>query len=213
MGFTELLMILTITVCSFIVAVFSFRQWNQPRPVVARQKAEAVPQQTKDLIFVTDGDREVFVKSLAESRPIVVVVWFISDKYKVYDLYKGLAKEVRVFEHSELPACEWGSASTCVVWGKHPLLKVEEMALRPMERFRELFIVSSLDDTLLQYFGGEEVKSLITRLGHRSGESIEHRLISESIRKAQEQIGAKVLYPTSAASSREWFLLNLPEKG
>lgn len=46
----------------------------------------------------------------------------------------------------------------------------------------------SLDDDLMRIFGGERLKKTMERLGMEKGESIEHRMISRSIQKAQERV-------------------------
>lgn len=46
----------------------------------------------------------------------------------------------------------------------------------------------SLDDDLMRLFGGENLKSMISRLGMADGEPIEHRLISRSIERAQNKV-------------------------
>ncbi|MFH1461619.1 MAG: preprotein translocase subunit SecA [bacterium] len=46
----------------------------------------------------------------------------------------------------------------------------------------------SLDDDLIRIFGGEKLKSRMMRIGMEAGESIEHKMISRSIEKAQQKV-------------------------
>lgn len=46
----------------------------------------------------------------------------------------------------------------------------------------------SLDDDLMRIFGGERMKKTMERLGMKPGESIEHKMVSRSIQKAQEKV-------------------------
>ena len=46
----------------------------------------------------------------------------------------------------------------------------------------------SLDDDLMRIFGGERLKKMMLRLGMKPGESIEHKMVSRSIEKAQEKV-------------------------
>lgn len=46
----------------------------------------------------------------------------------------------------------------------------------------------SLDDSLLRIFGGERMRGMMSRLGMKQGESIEHRLLSRSIESAQRKV-------------------------
>jgi len=46
----------------------------------------------------------------------------------------------------------------------------------------------SLEDDLMRIFGGEKLKKTMERIGMKPGESIEHRMVSRSIEKAQEKV-------------------------
>jgi preprotein translocase subunit SecA len=46
----------------------------------------------------------------------------------------------------------------------------------------------ALDDDLMRIFGGDRLKKTMERLGMKPGESIEHRMVSRSIQKAQERV-------------------------
>ncbi len=46
----------------------------------------------------------------------------------------------------------------------------------------------SLDDDLMRRFASEKVKSMMKRLGMKSGEAIEHSMVSKSIERAQKQV-------------------------
>jgi len=46
----------------------------------------------------------------------------------------------------------------------------------------------SLEDDLMRIFGGERLKKTMERIGMKAGESIEHRMVSRSIEKAQERV-------------------------
>jgi preprotein translocase subunit SecA len=46
----------------------------------------------------------------------------------------------------------------------------------------------SLDDDLIRIFGGEKMKNTMLRIGMKPGESIEHKMVSRSIEKAQQKV-------------------------
>jgi len=46
----------------------------------------------------------------------------------------------------------------------------------------------SLEDDLMRIFGGDRVKKTMERFGMKRGESVEHRMVSRSIEKAQERV-------------------------
>ncbi len=46
----------------------------------------------------------------------------------------------------------------------------------------------SLDDNLMRLFGSERIAKLMDRMGHKEGEVIQHRMISNSIERAQKKV-------------------------
>ncbi len=46
----------------------------------------------------------------------------------------------------------------------------------------------SLDDNLMRLFGSERIARLMDRMGHKEGEVIQHRMISNSIERAQKKV-------------------------
>mgnify|MGYP002223819371 CR=1 FL=1 len=46
----------------------------------------------------------------------------------------------------------------------------------------------SLDDDLMRIFAGDKLKRNMERIGMKAGESIEHRMVTRSIEKAQEKV-------------------------
>jgi len=55
------------------------------------------------------------------------------------------------------------------------------------------------------YFGGERLISLMQKLGMAPGETIEHPMITASIKRAQEKLSSKITVDFSARSQEEWF--------
>ncbi|MCG3174488.1 MAG: Protein translocase subunit SecA [Myxococcota bacterium] len=49
----------------------------------------------------------------------------------------------------------------------------------------------SLEDDLMRIFGGDKLRSLMTRLGMQEGEPIEHPLVTSSIERAQKRVEAR----------------------
>jgi preprotein translocase subunit SecA len=73
----------------------------------------------------------------------------------------------------------------------------------------ELTFHFSLDDPLLQHFGGESLQELMRRLGLSEWECISHHLVTTAIRGAQEKIEKTVSRDVPAHSVEDWFKYNL----
>jgi hypothetical protein len=110
--------------------------------------------------------------------------------------------------HASLAASEINPDIPMVLWGRHPLASVEDKALAALPKVQLLVGITSLDDAFIQHFGGDNLKSLMGKMGHKEGEILEHSMISASIRNAQQDLDKKVENPISANSASDWFLLN-----
>lgn len=100
---------------------------------------------------------------------------------------------------------------TIVFGERHPLHSHEEqVAEKLLENGIPLPIVAfaSLDDALLQKFGGERVKSMMQRMGMKEEELIEHSMIEKSIENAQAKIAEKVMTESKTNSAEDWFRMN-----
>lgn len=70
----------------------------------------------------------------------------------------------------------------------------------------------SLDDPLLEHFGGESIRKLFQQLGIEETECITHPLVTSAIRNAQEKIEKQVPKDVQTESIEDWFKYNLPGK-
>lgn len=76
----------------------------------------------------------------------------------------------------------------------------------------ELGFHFSLNDPLLEYFGGVSIRKLFQQLGVDEAECITHPLVTSAIRNAQEKIEKQVPKDVQAESIEDWFKYNLPGK-
>jgi preprotein translocase subunit SecA len=100
-----------------------------------------------------------------------------------------------------------------VLGERHPLSAHEnQVAEKLSENGVPLPILAftSLDDALMQRFGGENIKSLMRKMGMKEDEMIEHSMIEKSIENAQEKVAKKTLTESRVNSGEEWFRMNLP---
>jgi hypothetical protein len=74
----------------------------------------------------------------------------------------------------------------------------------------EIVVYGGLDEPIFDVFGGERVRGMISRLGMKPDEMIDHGMVAKSIQNAQEKIENKVITESLTDSSREWFKRNLP---
>jgi len=174
------------------------------------KKKETINTVVKDLVFASHAEREKYLLEISKMHDTNIIAWFESDLNYLNGLFGGNWNHstVKVYLHASLAASEINPDIPMVLWGRHPLASVEDKALAALPKVQLLVGMTSLDDALIQHFGGDKVKSLIGKMGHKEGEIIEHSMISASIRNAQEDLDKKVENPISANSASDWFLLN-----
>lgn len=98
-----------------------------------------------------------------------------------------------------------------VVFAEHHPLCRKEIALFKLLNLKEAPVLSSLDEPLFMWFGGEKTIGLMKKLGMDENEVIGSKLITKSIRNAQQKIEKQVVAEREAASQQEWLNLNLPK--
>jgi len=174
------------------------------------KKKETIKAVVKDLVFATDSEREKYLLEISKMHDTNIIAWFESDLNYLNRMFDDNwnHSSVKVYLYSSLAASEINPDIPMVLWGRHPLASVEDKTLAALPTVSVLVGMTSLDDALIQHFGGDKLKSLIGKMGHKEGEIIEHSMISASIRNAQEDLDKKVENPISANSASDWFLLN-----
>ena len=214
MGTLEILLALFIPV-GVMVVLFFLRKKNQHAAyddtlMPSAKKKVVIATVVKDLVFAKDSEREKYLLEISKMHDTNIIAWFESDLNYLNRLFGSNwnHSSVKVYLHTSLAASEINPDIPMVLWGRHPLASVEDKSLAALPTVSVLVGMTSLDDALIQHFGGDKVKSLIGKLGHKEGEIIEHSMISASIRNAQQDLDKKVENPISANSASDWFLLN-----
>ena len=214
MGTLEILLALFIPVGVMIV-LFFLRKKNQHSAyddtlMPSAKRKVVIATVVKDLVFATDSEREKYLLEISKMHDTNIIAWFESDLNYLNRLFgdNWNHSSVKVYLHTSLAASEINPDIPMVLWGRHPLASVEDKLLAALPKVSVLVGMTSLDDALIQHFGGDKVKSLMGKMGHKEGEILEHSMISASIRNAQQDLDKKVENPISANSASDWFLLN-----
>lgn len=150
------------------------------------------------------------LKLLQENPQAIVAGWFNETIQQFQELFnsKNLSVTVRNARQMVSPQVE----NQTIIFLEHYPLKSKEIQLWQQWKPKSLMVVNSLDEPLFTYFGGERITDLLKKLGMAENESIEHTMISKSIRNAQEKLDKKVITEHSATSAGDWFKRNLPSQ-
>lgn len=132
-------------------------------------------------------------------------------------VWLGAAAAFRVASQTALPdAGRTGAGALEILVAEHHPLQSRDQeiadAAAKLSCRSELGFYFSLDDPVMDHFGGETVKALFERLGIDKSECISHRFINNAIRNAQEKIESEVGKDVPTYSAADWFKYNLPKK-
>lgn len=100
-------------------------------------------------------------------------------------------------------------AGKTVLFAEHyPMRSKEEELYRKMN-LKTVQVFSSLKEPLFQWFGADKIIQMMKQLGMKEDEVIEHSMVSNAIRNAQEKIEKRVLLDQAALSQNDWLEKNL----
>ena len=214
MGTSEILITILIPAGVTVVLFYTMKKQREAasqgilNPTI--KKKESLKTEVKDLVFASHAEREKYLLEISKMHDTNIIAWFESDLNYLNRMFDDNwnHSSVKVYLYSSLAASEINPDIPMVLWGRHPLASVEDKTLAALPTVSVLVGMTSLDDALIQHFGGDNLKSLMEKMGHKEGEILEHSMISASIRNAQEDLDKKVENPISANSASDWFLLN-----
>jgi hypothetical protein len=117
----------------------------------------------------------------------------------------------------EQPPAIFGQRTTPVsmlVAERHPLRAEDDKARRLAAALPYPCTVRfhlSLDDPLLERFGGERLKPLLDQLGMNEEEELSHPTITRAVRRAQKQLARRAIGEIEATSVDDWLRTVDPE--
>lgn len=96
--------------------------------------------------------------------------------------------------------------------GHYPLPEKEKVMLQRISKSADFSITfySSLEDPVMKPFNAERIIDLMTKMGMKDEEAIEHGMVTRSMERAREKIQSQVKMEREAQSEDEWFSKNLP---
>jgi hypothetical protein len=158
----------------------------------------------RDLVWISSEAKWKALPGLIhEKQPVFVYGWFPAtiERAKKAVADAGIRVPIQpAADFSDLAT----SNATVIVLEHHPLLHKEEGILTAGYP-KEILVLCALDEPLMTYFGGERIVALMQTMGMHESETVEHKLVSSSILKAQQKISEKVISDFSARSQEEWF--------
>jgi hypothetical protein len=161
-----------------------------------------------DKVFISSTAKQSAIRErIATQSDLIVIAWFEESYNQIKNLFASNDLEVEIFMAREIAAHHIQHKN--ILFYEHYPLSARENELLEKLQLSEAVFYSSLDEPLFMHFGGEKMISLLEKMGFSENESIEHPMISNAIKNAQEKISGEVVIEHSAQSQAEWFSKNI----
>ncbi|MCX6319054.1 MAG: hypothetical protein NTW29_17385 [Bacteroidetes bacterium] len=154
------------------------------------------------------GKLELLYKAWQADQSLVILFWFDDSLQTATDFFaQKTAAPVNLILAREFSPLQ--RAGKPIVFGEHyPLRKPETDLIKNMG-LTSIEVYSSLKDLLFRMFDGERIINVMSSLGMKEDEVIQHSMISSSIRKAQDKLEKEITVEHTARSTEAWFKMNI----
>lgn len=162
---------------------------------------------TDKVVIDEQAKLAVLLNAWQQAPQSVIVCWFEDSLDKISAYMNANNRE-------PVPVMLMRDALTAQRGGRPPLfaehypLRSKEIAAYHELHIERAVVYSSLREPLFRQFGGDKIIHVMQQLGMKETELIEHSMISNAIRKAQEKIEQKTTLDQSARSQEEWIEKN-----
>lgn len=182
----------------FFSMAFSFFKSKPATPVV------------RDLVWMHQAAKlQGTMELLASDANSIVAGWFPETIQYFQEKLGAVNPSITVRPVKQLAAAQVEKKTLIIL--EHYPLNGKEQELWANWKPARILILNALDEPLFTHFGGAQITQLMQKLGMQENECVEHKMISSSIRNAQQKLAEKVLAEHTALSAAEWFRRNIPQ--
>ena len=145
-------------------------------------------------------------EQLLQNENLVIAAWFEDTYHKLCEAMGAPSLTERVLLTRQLTSPHQYPS---IIFAEHYPLHTKEEELFKKLGLADVVVYSSLDEPLLQHFGGSLIFTLARQLGFKEDDVMENELISSALKNAQEDIASKVFLEQLTFSQAEWLMKNL----
>lgn len=150
------------------------------------------------------------VEEWKKNNSLIIICWFDHTLQQLQTVFSRVTTEpVNLQTARETHAAHLQGKP--VVFAEHYPVASREQEVFHRLALTEVTIHSALDEPLFDHFGGAKIIGMMKQLGLKEDQVTEHKLISGSIRNAQEKIAKKLTVEHLANSQKEWMERNLAD--
>ncbi|MEO5562997.1 MAG: hypothetical protein ABIR18_06165, partial [Chitinophagaceae bacterium] len=162
-----------------------------------------------DTIWMTRAAKwNGIIQSWKKDPSIIILCWFDGTLQELQSIFsKETTADVSLLIASHVHTSQL--AGKKVIAAEHYPLRKKEQELYQKLDLPEVIIHSALDEPLFDRFGGSKIVQMMKQLGMKEQDSVQHKMITQSIVNAQEKIEKKLGTEHLANSQEEWMAKNL----
>ncbi|RZK19223.1 MAG: hypothetical protein EOO86_08170 [Pedobacter sp.] len=134
---------------------------------------------------------------------IVFVAWFEETRSALEIFFQRNNVSKQIYIADRLNA---GFADRELIFVEHHPLSSEEQRKATELSKNEITVLSALTEPLFQLFNSDKIIEMMKKMGMNEDEMLENEMISNSVRRAQEEIAKKTMISGSARSQADWLL-------
>ncbi|MEO5945256.1 MAG: hypothetical protein ABIP79_00455 [Chitinophagaceae bacterium] len=161
-----------------------------------------------DIVFISTAEKhKVMLEDWKKDQSITYIFWFEDSLNEALSFFSASAAEEITLLLVRQTSSPQLSGKIPVFAEHHPLETKEQDFYRKMN-MNQVKVYSALNEPLYKHFGAEKIIDLMRKLGIKENEAIEHKMISSSIKKAQNEIQKNVVVEQTAHSQSDWLQKN-----
>lgn len=176
------------------------------------KKKDIAPQvNVRDMIWMhNDGKMQGGLNMLLQHPDATFIAWFPETQQQWQHFFEKQNISAPIYLVRGLNIIQLAGKPVFIL--EHYPLATKEVAFFESLHRTEITVFSALADPLFIHFGGYKITAMMQKMGMKDHETIEHTMVSKSLKNAQLKLENKVLAEQSAHSMQEWFSKNIEGK-
>jgi hypothetical protein len=163
-----------------------------------------------NIIYASDiAKQRGIIKFALENSNTIFIAWFTNTA----QYYRKLFLENNILEEKIIESKNFSAAKyplQKIIFLEHFPLRAKEEALVQNCIQQEFVFYTALTEPIFAYFGSEKIIGLMSKMGYKENETIQHSMIDKSLVRAQEKIGERVQFESNISSSQaDWMQVNV----
>jgi hypothetical protein len=148
------------------------------------------------------------LERMQQNSNTVIITWFEDTWHKLENMFaQANISTSTLFPSRQVTPEHIKNAQ--VIFAEHYPLYQKEKELYKKLHITQAEVYSSLDEPIFKHFGSDRLYELLKRMDCKESESIQHRLVNNAIKSAQDKIACIVAFELGATSQASWLMRNL----